>query len=465
MVGSETPRKCLLKDALDELQFLVCDASGQEVLLAQGERGHELPVWFSNDGYYRNMDNINSAAEDLFGTQFKFTMLQCIWNIEKDCTRDGEFFIVQRSVVVLECRDDVRSDLKDLRWVSISNADIKHGEKDAVNAIRQELKLLSHRSVKNRVPWANLGWYEKTTAWMRIALATFGVKLEENIVQIRVSPWGTVLRGISENGKFFLKASPCFCNEGVIASVLSDAAPNLVQKPLVLDKSSGMFIANDYGRTPQFLSSSDLIQLMKDVATLQKASTSKIDELSKAGVPVYTVGWVAENLDKLFEHEELSLMDDTKLHEGLEEVKEVLRAGLLKLEDLTDGLPMTIIHGDLREDNIYRRADGSGGFGFFDWDCACVALPIFEIRFWFDREEVVEAYLDEWTEFQSKHNLREALKLGTNCFYALQSFRTIYDLQNMEECCRSYCRSYLFERIRLLKRATKFIYRDFLQLR
>lgn len=46
----------------------------------------------------------------------------------------------------------------------------------------------------------------------------------------------------------------------------------------------------------------------------------------------------------------------------------VLHRALRRLQQLPDRLPETFVHGDGREDNIYRRVDGSGGIGFSHWD-------------------------------------------------------------------------------------------------
>lgn len=454
IVGGESSWDRCEEDLLEEVQFLVCDQAGKKVLVNTTEKRYRLPGWFSDTAYYRNLDCMNAAVEDLFGSRYKFTVLQCIWQGQRRLELDDDFHVLERSIVTLECQEDMNPAPEGFEWVSISAADIIHSEKDAVHAIKQEFDLGMTGGSEFRVPWSNMGWYSHATQWMRTELGALDIDISENVVQLRASPWGTVLRGEAGIGQFYLKAGPWYCNEAAISLILSEVAPIQVQRPVVVDVRRNMFISSDYGETPKNIdsSTSDLAQLAKDLASLQKASVTKIDELVEAGVPVYRPGWAAEHLDELYEHKELSFMEDMSVRQELREYKETIRSALIDLDELTYGIPMTFVHGDLGENNVYRRGDGSGGFGFFDWDCAFIGLPFFDITDWSDNAEVAEPYLEEWLEYQSMDNLREALVLGRAMVHVFKSFRALYDLEYMEECCKQYCRLYLFRALETVTR-------------
>lgn len=118
-----------------------------------------------------------------------------------------------------------------------------------------------------------------------------------------------------------------------------------------------MFISSNFGETPKDIrcSKEDLLELMKYLTALPKASVTKMDDLCESGVQLYSVGWVAGHLDDLFSHEELSWLGHFKTEQGLKDYRDIIRAGMRKLEELTDGVSKTFIHGGLQKDNMLSR--------------------------------------------------------------------------------------------------------------
>lgn len=102
--GESSWDRCV-KEILEGVQFLVCNRAGRNVLLTEKDGAYRLPGWFSDNLYYKNIDAMNAAIEDLFGSVFRGSVLQCIWLWDK-CFRDpkNELQVLQRSVVVLECQ-------------------------------------------------------------------------------------------------------------------------------------------------------------------------------------------------------------------------------------------------------------------------------------------------------------------------------------------------------------------------
>lgn len=86
---------------------------------------------------------------------------------------------------------------------------------------------------------------------MHEKLGALGLVTSKSLVQLRASLWVTVLRGNIEDKQFYLKASPCFCDEGARTCIMSESAPVLVCKPLVADRERGAFISSDYGENPE----------------------------------------------------------------------------------------------------------------------------------------------------------------------------------------------------------------------
>ena len=444
-VGGESSWDRCLQDTVGEVQFIVYDLSRKRIIVTEVDACLMLPRWFSQNTCCRDITQMKQAAVDLFGAQCVFTVLRCIWMDERECERNNCLYTLKRSIVVLECQHGMRLLDQDVLWASVIDWSVSHSEEDARCAIKEELEYVKNDILPTfRVPWAQFGWYMKTVKWICEQLKQHCFVVTEPIGQLRVSPWGTVLRTQAESKRFYLKASPCFCNEAAINNILSNVAPLHVQKPLVVDTQANVYIASDHGDSIDIskLSDVDEVQMFIDLARLQKANISKLNELREAGVPIFETVWLAEHLDQLLDSTELSFMKEDEVLLKLRSKKEKIRKTLLELESLTEGLPMTVVHGDISSENVYPVNSNCRRFGFFDWDCAFIGLPLFDVLKLKANKSSQEAYLREWSVFHNDkvdcmNKLTTALSVAHKVSYIVVAFRAIYELSHMEKTSRA----------------------------
>lgn len=261
-----------IKDLVDEVQFIALDEKEEHILVTKTDGTLRLPSWFSDNALYRYLPSMRQAMMDIFQSKDYFLVLRCIWREVRDLTTpDNVDMGLERSVVVLECQDVTMNIPKRFQWVPISSAVIFHSEARARQAIADQLQLIrSRQEPVQRVPWARPGWFKITSQWVREHLTACGCGVILDISQVSVTPWGTVLTIQTESCDFFLKASPCFNNEGAINDFLSSVAPMRVQKPLAVDYEKRMFISRDHGDCVAFqkLSKPEKRQFLLDVAEL-----------------------------------------------------------------------------------------------------------------------------------------------------------------------------------------------------
>lgn len=136
-----------------------------------------------------------------------------------------------------------------------------------------------------------------------------------------------------------------------------------------------------------------------------------MDELRRVGLQTFEPGWLASNLDSLLEHEELSFMNDSEYLKKLKANKSKIIETLRELELVSEGLPMTLVHGDLMSSNVYRVSGEPGRFGFFDWDCAFIGHPLLDVLECDHEGEAMESYLEAWSDYQPVSRLRKSLPL------------------------------------------------------
>lgn len=105
-------------------------------------------------------------------------------------------------------------------------------------------------------------------------------------------------------------------------------------------------------------------------------------------------------------------------------------------------IPETLQHDDLHSSNVFVR---DGHYFFFDWSDSCVAHPFFtmvctlrSIAYHFELvdkapelAQLIDLYLEQWTNYGSRENLLDAFKLahrlGMVC-RALTWYRIVSDL-------------------------------------
>jgi Phosphotransferase enzyme family len=250
------------------------------------------------------------------------------------------------------------------------------------------------------------------------------------VEQLRVWELSCILRAPTVHGDVYLKAtrdSPLFVNEAVVTRELAALFPDQVPAPLAVDAERRWMALADFGVELGWDAPVEVREdALRTFAGLQVRAAPQVDRLLAAGC-------LDRRLDRLAAQAErwLPAVGDTGRLPGIDDATwlsadEVagLRAAAPRPvamcgELAASAVPATLVHGDLHLSNVAR---GRRGYVFFDWTDACVAHPFLDLPAFFqgDEEEVDDAlrdrlrdaYLAEWTRFESPDRLRRTWGLA-----------------------------------------------------
>ncbi|CDF36534.1 unnamed protein product [Chondrus crispus] len=390
------------KDLVNEVQLLIFDVSHRYVLLvANGPDEWRLPGFLSKTVSITPIPEVCSAAKTVIGIEFPFIVLRdCYreeWDVETDdCSDSGS-----RGILVVVCHEKPERVPSGCSWVGITDnhgagvVHVSHSEKGAEQAIRRELEqAAANVSPPRRLPWASVEWHHETLRKVREILHGHNLHVIGDLVQLRASYRGAVLKIKTNEGDYYLKCSPSTSNDAGVTSIMSSVAPDLVAKPLFADVESRQMILADHGDETGLYKMDDeeRKQVVRDVVRLHRASTDVLPDLLQAGLPCYSPLWMRENLTSLFQSKELLSVRETEPSQKLSNTKIKLEEYLTEL--ISWEMPDCLIHNDLYLGNLIRKsADEGPGFRFFDFDSSFASHPLFDVD-WCNRE-VLEAYAQE----------------------------------------------------------------------
>ncbi|CDF40409.1 unnamed protein product [Chondrus crispus] len=390
------------RDSVNEVQLLTFDVSNRYVLLvANGPNEWRLPGFLSDTVDVTPTHDVCSAAKTVIGIEFPFIVLRdCYfeeWSVETDDHSDSG----SRGIIVVGCREKSERVPSGCSWVAIADnhgagvVHVSHSEKGAEQAIRRELKqAAANVSPPRRVPWASVEWHHETLRKVREILRGHNLHVIGDLVQIRTSYRGAVLKIKTNGGDYYLKCSPSTSNDAGVTSIMSSVAPDLVAKPLFADVESRQMILADHGdETGMFrLELKGRKQVVRDTVRLHRASTNVLPDLLQAGLPCYSPLWMRENLTSLFQSKELLSVRETEPSQKLSNTKVKLQEYLTEL--ISWEMPNCLIHNDQLEGNLTRKSTDEGpGFRFFDFDSSFASHPLFDVH-WCNRE-LLEVYAQE----------------------------------------------------------------------
>ena len=398
-----------LRKRLCEAQYIIADESWEHVLAETDETGHHvLPTSYGEGMYVANQSSIVEGCAQIIGDGLCCSVLFRVWDERRyGHDKDENIFSVERCVVILELHDKLDHVPDMCKWVDIRRHSIYHTEEEAQEAIAKELQYRREGVYPpHRPEWSHRGWFLKTSAWFVEQLESRGKEVNWGVEFKMISQYCTVLLAETEEGDFYLRASPWYCNEAAISLLLSSVDPMHVRVPFVADVGRGLMINRDYGEATGFylLRLTESRKFFRSYAKLQMASTAILKELADAGLPVVSLEWAEAQLDVLCNDEEIRRWEGTEEFELFLEHKEDLRVLLKKLMKLSEGMPMALVHGILEIDHAYRSQEEEGEFCFFDWTFAYISHPMSGLV---ETNETLELYMEEWSSVISLKTLEE----------------------------------------------------------
>jgi hypothetical protein len=283
--------------------------------------------------------------------------------------------------------------------------------------------------------WRDREWLGRAAAWATNRLAERGHSLVGEPEQTYVRPWSTLLRLPTRDGVFWFKANAIgTAHEGPLIETLARCAPDHVLRPLAIDVREGWLLLPDGGLTLRVAQGGETDiahweEILTDHAQLQRKAAPHADELAALGVPDVR----PERLPEI----RADLLDDIAAlrvgrADGLTtEQRRQLRADSdryagLCAELAAIGIPASVNHDDLHDNNVFVPAQAGGHYQVFDWGDASVAHPfavlLIALRVAAHLHNVGpgdpallrlrDAYLEPWTGEFDRTSLVQAVRLA-----------------------------------------------------
>jgi hypothetical protein len=232
--------------------------------------------------------------------------------------------------------------------------------------------------------WRDRVWLAGAVGWASDRLAEHGHRLIDEPEQTHVRPWSTLLRLPTSEGVFWFKANAIgTAHEGPLIETLARCAPGHVLRPLAIDVREGWLLLPDGGTTLRAAQGGETDiahweDILSDHAELQRNAAPHADDLAALGVPDVR----PERLPEI----RADLLDDAAAlrigrPDGLTtEQRRQLRADSDRYASLCAdlaaiGIPASVNHDDLHDNNVFVPGQAGGHYQVFDWGDASVAHP------------------------------------------------------------------------------------------
>jgi hypothetical protein len=310
-----------------------------------------------------------------------------------------------------------------------------------------------------RAPWAQKGWWDRTTDWIRTQLATLGYSVSGSMTQLKQWSISAVVRVPTHKGVVFFKAlPPFFAIEPVVTRALARWYPDYLPQVLVIDPSQRWMVQHAFtGVGLEVSGRAAWDRALRELAQMQIEYRLRVPELLALGC--------ADRRLTVLEQQIEPLLYDPPLQElaGLDEAEiKRLRTLAPHLKALCKavaacGIPGTLAHGDFHSGNV--TVSGNHCI-IYDWSDACVGHPFFDLHTVFlsnfpetlqeERDQLRDTYLQAWTSFAPKERLLYAFEQSKplNALHQAVSYRHI--LEGLEPDTRDELRGGLTYWLRMV---------------
>lgn len=283
-----------------------------------------------------------------------------------------------------------------------------------------------------QLPWEQPTWLDQVSAWIHAELEQQSIGVTGPIEVLHMRPWSAFARVPTTSGLVYFKApSPAMKFEAALAQALAHWRPDCMPPVLAVHLDRGWLLSADAGVTLRSLGQTieqlpHWHKILPLYAELQIESAIRVKDLLALGAPDRRLAALPRLYDEL-------LADTDNLRVGLspgltaDEHRRLLDRRLrfaAQCEQLADyGLPETIVHEEVHENNVVMR---DGRYTFTDWSDSSVAHPFFtmlvtlrSVAHWCKLDEdgpevrrLRDIYLEAWTKFGPRQNLLVAFDVA-----------------------------------------------------
>jgi hypothetical protein len=284
--------------------------------------------------------------------------------------------------------------------------------------------------------WRDQAWLAEVHDWVAAQLTAAGIVVTGPSDQPRSYPWSTILTFPTNGGTVWFKANAAGTHhEAALYEVLVRRSPGHVLEPVASDPERGWLLLPDGGPTMRAVegASTDLEaweRMLVEHATMQRELVPYVDEVLAAGVPDARPHRLPAIRDALLADRAICRVG---AGDGLSELEyERLRAcapayadACAQLDAL--GVPPSLQHDDLHDNNVFAPEDRSAPLRVFDWGDAVVGHPfgvlLISLRVVANLARLDpgapellrlrDAYLEPWSAEHDRASLVEAARLAS----------------------------------------------------
>jgi hypothetical protein len=351
--------------------LLIYHPSAPWVLLMPEDGGLTLPRWeVAARHWFKDTAELNRGLREYVGLDG--IVLRYVERREDEGAR------LVTAYCVVECRSEEWRPPPDWRWIGrdeLGGTALRRPEQ------RPVLTACLDEAAGGPVPpgrnaYATRGWFGGASRWMEAQLRAAGRAPLGPVEQVKTWGISCVLRAPTREGDVYLKApSRHFAREAPVTALLAAWYPDRLPGVVAIEARHGWLLLEDVG-APLFRETGQALweQALDLYAELQRGCTARADALLRAGAADRSLGVLREQIGPLAEAPEVIADAAPELVDRLVRAAPRLRA--LCDELALQGVPATLVHGDLHGGNVGVR---DGRVRFFDWTDACVSHPFIDL--------------------------------------------------------------------------------------
>ncbi len=225
--------------------------------------------------------------------------------------------------------------------------------------------------------WTDPVWLGEAHEWIRAQLVHVGARALGEIEQRSVQPWSTVLVLPTDLGDVYFKAAAdTQRHEAALVAALAERRPDCIPRLLACDADRGWLLMEDAGTQLRLLIEREQtlarwLDVLPLYAGVQLDLAPTAEDLIQLGVPDLRLATLPARYEQLLDELDHLPPDElARLVDGVQVVEDMC------LELAAFGLPESIQHDDLDDEQIYAR---DGGYRVLDWGDACISHPFFTL--------------------------------------------------------------------------------------
>jgi hypothetical protein len=270
-------------------------------------------------------------------------------------------------------------------------------------------------------PFSRLGWTDEVQDWIQDEVG-HEIVFTGEIRQYNVARNFELARFLTRDGPaYWLKATgQPNVHEFSITRVLSELSPQYLPRRIGERADWNAWVMEDAGESLDSWTSFEFETAVVSMATLQKTTIGKTEELMKAGAANQRIAVLRTHLDEVFEYlmEAMSAQTSVRVPrvetDRIRQIAFVLQDACLHMENLR--IPDTLIHNDMNSGNILFQGTRSI---FTDWCEAGIGNPFFTTQYLCllqprgkqNLQALPEVWKQCWGDFLSAQQIEQALAL------------------------------------------------------